>query len=281
MDGNKIKRVIGVEAIRPVVQMANFRDVARGAVWGEREIFDLELILVVAGRFAYERRGAAPVVLGAGDVLLIPPGEWHTLRRLDEPAHAAFSCIHGELIPGARWADGDYRLRPKPRRVTATGNDAAIHDLFMRCSEVFEGYDRFRAELLEAMARELWIRLAGYWVGGGGGPIPERIRPMVSHMRKHLRERVGRRELARVFRITPEHVNALFRKELGVTPTQFLHRERMARAYRCLRDQGMSVKEAAAQVGFDDPFYFSRVFKRTFKRSPSSLRRAPPAVRSW
>jgi AraC-like DNA-binding protein len=81
-----------------------------------------------------------------------------------------------------------------------------------------------------------------------------------------------------VFRITPEHVNALFRKELGVTPTQFLHRERIFRAYRYIRDQGVSVKEAAAQVGFDDPFYFSRVFKRIFKHAPSSLRRARPTV---
>jgi methylphosphotriester-DNA--protein-cysteine methyltransferase len=66
-------------------------------------------------------------------------------------------------------------------------------------------------------------------------------------------------------------------KELGVTPTQFLHRERMFRAYRYIRDQWISVKEAAAQVGFDDPFYFSRVFKRIFKRAPSFLRREHPS----
>lgn len=279
MDGNKIKKVLSLRELRPVVQVANYREVERGACWGERVIPDLELILVVAGRFSYEARGASPLILGVGDVLLIPPGEWHTFRRLDEPVHAAFSCIHGELVPNARWAAGDYRLRPEPLRVTATGTDAAIHDLFMRCSETHEGYDRYRAELLEAVTREIWIRLAEYWEGGGGGRIPERIRPMVSYLRAHLQDRIGRRDLARVFRITPEHVNALFRKELGVTPTQFLHREKMFRAYRCIRDQGISVKEAAAQVGFDDPFYFSRVFKRIFKRAPSSLRRKHPSAR--
>jgi AraC-like DNA-binding protein len=36
---------------------------------------------------------------------------------------------------------------------------------------------------------------------------------------------------------------------------------------------GLSVKEVAAMVGFDDPFYFSRVFKRIMKRSPVSILR--------
>lgn len=279
MDGNKTARVLGLRELRPVVQMANYREVECGRVWGERTIEDLELILVVAGRFSYEAAGGNPLVLFPGDVLLIFPGEWHTFRRLDEPSYAAFSCIHGELLPEARWAAGDYRLRPAPRRVTRTGADAAVHDLFMRCSEAYEGYDKYRSELLETMVREIWIRLAQYWAGGGAGQIPERIRPMVSYLRSHLDKPVGRCDLARMFRITPEHVNALFRKELGLTPTQFLHRERMLRAYRYIRDQGAGVKEAAARVGFDDPFYFSRVFKRVFKRAPSSLRRERSAGR--
>ncbi|MCF7838359.1 MAG: AraC family transcriptional regulator, partial [Candidatus Marinimicrobia bacterium] len=46
-----------------------------------------------------------------------------------------------------------------------------------------------------------------------------------------------------------------------------------------IRDEGLSVKEASARVGFDDPFYFSRIFRRVFKRSPSSLgRRAGQAA---
>jgi AraC-like DNA-binding protein/quercetin dioxygenase-like cupin family protein len=273
MDRNKVRRTLAVRDLRPVVQMANYRDVPRGAVWGERTIPDLELILIVAGQFSYEARETPPVELVPGDVLLIPPDEWHTLRRLPEPAHAAFSCIHGELLPDARWSAGDYRLRPEPWRVTTTGADAAVHDLFLRCSETYEGYDRYRSELLETLAKELWIRLAEYWRGGGGGKVTARVRPMVSYLRAHVSERIGRRDLARVFHITPEHVNALFRRELGVTPTQFLHRERVMRAYRYLRDEGLSVKEAAARVGFDDPFYFSKVFRKVLKRTPSSVRR--------
>lgn len=271
MDKNKKCVRLTVGDLQPVVAVANYKEVARGMFWGERQIPDAELILVVAGCFSYETRDAAPLIVKAGDVLLIPPTEWHTFRRLDEPAHAVFSCIHGELMPGRQWAKGDYVLHPAPQRVTPTEGDAAIHDLFMRCSMVFEGYDKYRTELLSAMLKEIWIRLAEYWGGREAGHLSGRMKSMVSYLRSHLTDPVSRRSLAREFGVTPEHVNALFRKQLGITPTQFVQRERMLLAYRILRDEGLSVKETAERVGFQDPFYFSRVFKRVMRRTPASV----------
>ncbi len=271
MDNNKKTIRLTAGEIRPVMAFANYMEVRRGSFWGERQIPDLELILIVAGRFTYEPRGQVPHVLVAGDVLLIPPGEWHTLRRLDEPSHAVFSCIHGELLPAVQWAKGDYQFHPVPQRVTRTEGDAALHDLFMRCSGVYQGYDKYRSELLSTMLKEIWIRLAEYWAGREAGRLSGRMKSMVSYLRIHLHGPVTRQSLAREFGITPEHVNALFRKQLGTTPTQFIQRERMMLAYRILRDEGLSVKETAARVGFQDPFYFSRIFKRIMRRTPASV----------
>ena len=271
MDKNKKSVQLTAAELQPVVSVANYQEVSRGRAWGERQIPDFELILIVEGRFSYETRTEPPLILNAGDVLLIPPLVWHTVRRLDEPAHAVFSCIHGELIPGAKWARGDYQFFPEPPRVTRTGGDAAIHDLFMRCRTVYEGYDKYRAVLLETILKELWVRLAGFWSGSQSGDCSGRMKGMVAYLRAHLDQQITRRSLAREFGITPEHVNALFKKQLGVTPTQFIHRERMLLAYRYLRDEGASVKEVAARVGFEDPFYFSRVFKRVMHRTPASV----------
>ncbi len=277
MDDNKIKRTLSPAEVIPVVSHATYATVPKGACWGERAIPDVELILIVAGRFRYEPRGGAALELKAGHVLLIPPAEPHILRRLDDPSHAAFSCLHLELLPDCRWSEGIYQPNPTHQRVTLV-ESWAFHDLFMRCSEVFLGYDHYRETLLETLAKELWIRLSEIWSGGGaGGLVPERIRTMVAYLRQNLTDpAIGRHDLARVFHITPEHVNALFRSTLGVTPTQFLHRERVLRAYRYIRDENCSVKEAASRVGFDDPFYFSRIFRRVLHYPPSALHQQPP-----
>ena len=271
MDKNKIPVTLTPGSVQPVVAFANYMDVRPGAVWGERQIPDVELILVVEGRFRYETRQAPPSLVEAGDILLIPPGEWHTLKRIDTPGHAVFSCIHGELAPGLRWVKGDYRVAPIPPRITRTGGDAAIHDLFMRCAAVFAGYGKYRSELLSTILKEIWIRMAEHGEGRTEGRLPNRMRSMVAYLRAHLDGPVSRQSLAREFGLTPEHVNALFRKQLGITPTQFIHRERMLLAYRLLRDKGLSVKETAQRVGFNDPFYFSRVFKKVMRRSPGAV----------
>jgi len=92
---------------------------------------------------------------------------------------------------------------------------------------------------------------------------------MVEWLRARLAEPVSRRDLAGAFFLTPEHVNALFRKELGISPTQFLHRERVLLAHRLMQSEGLSAKEAAARAGFCDQFYFSKVFRKMMGVPPS------------
>jgi len=257
------------EEIQPVVVVANYIVVKPGARWGWRRIRDFELVLIVHGRFVYETRGRAALGLQAGDVLCIPPGQEHVLARVQSPGSAVISCIHHELSAHGAWRNGDYGLDPFPAVVTHTYGDPAIHELFRRCSETFRAYSPYRAELLQTIAREIWLRLLEYRTGGPARRADSRIERMTAFLRERLDQPVTRRDLARAFSITPEHVNAVFKRELGVTPTQFVHRERVLRAWRLLREEGLSVKEAAARVGFGDAFYFSKVFKRILGVPPS------------
>jgi AraC-like DNA-binding protein len=125
--------------------------------------------------------------------------------------------------------------------------------------------------LVQAIAREILIRLARRWAGDTAGGVTPRMERMMSWLRAHLEESVSRQDLAREFALTPEYVNALFKKELGITPTQFIHRERVLRASRHMQSRGLSVKQAAARVGFNDPSYFSKVFKRIMGVPPSRI----------
>jgi transcriptional regulator GlxA family with amidase domain len=155
--------------------------------------------------------------------------------------------------------------------VTETHHDPTIHGLFKRCSEVFCGYSRYRTALLQTIVREIWLRLAEHWRSGDNPQVSRRMEQMVEFLRQHLHEPISRQDLAEQFSMTPEHINALFKKELGVTPTQLIHRERVYRAYQWIRNEGLSVKQAAEKVGFCDPFYFSKVFKRIMGLSPSEV----------
>ncbi len=225
---------------------------------------------MVAGVFEFVR---ATTVLTAspGDVLLILPNDPHTLRLAAGHRGGTISCIHGELLSNQSWAGGDYRFSLQPRTVTSVGDDTVMHQLFWRCSEAFGGYGRYHRELARTIAREIWLRLAEHWNQPGDFAVSHRVQAMVAYLRQHLVDGVGRQELAAAFHVTPEHVNYLFKRELGTSPTQFVLRERVLLAYRLMQEEHLSVKEAATRVGFSDPFYFSRVFTRIAGIRPSEV----------
>ena len=71
--------------------------------------------------------------------------------------------------------------------------------------------------------------------------------------------------------ITPSYLCRLFNENLGTPFVEYLTRYRIEQAKILLRDRTIPVKEAATRVGFRDPNYFSRIFRRYVGVSPSEL----------
>jgi AraC-like DNA-binding protein len=84
--------------------------------------------------------------------------------------------------------------------------------------------------------------------------------------------------------ITPRYVRMLFDGE-GATYTDFVLRNRLARAHRLLRDPryvGHTIGALASECGFGDLSYFNRAFRRRYGATPSDVREAvwPRSLRS-
>ena len=80
-------------------------------------------------------------------------------------------------------------------------------------------------------------------------------------------------ELAKLCGLSERHFFRRFRRETGVSPIDWLRRERIRVAQRKLLDGAKRVKEVCAEVGYHDVFFFSRDFKRHTGSSPSDYRR--------
>lgn len=82
------------------------------------------------------------------------------------------------------------------------------------------------------------------------------------------------RELAEDMGYSVNHFTRLFRQRTGTTPKQYLLTRRLAQA-RGLLAEGLPVQQAARRCGFDDPLYFSRLFKQLFGVPPSQVPELP------
>lgn len=69
----------------------------------------------------------------------------------------------------------------------------------------------------------------------------------------------------------PDYFRRAFRDRMGMTPQKFRELKRMEFAVNRLA-MGVSVKEVAAELGYSDPYFFSRMFKRHIGASPSNFR---------
>lgn len=68
------------------------------------------------------------------------------------------------------------------------------------------------------------------------------------------------------------HFSVLFRQHTGFAPIDFLIRLRVKNACRLLDTTDLSVSEIAAEVGYQDPYYFTRCFRRVMGHSPRKYR---------
>ena len=267
----KILKAIGPVEINPEVRVSNYIDVKPGVYWGPRKISDFELIYIVSGSFSFSLKNKN-MLFDEGRVLCIYPGETHTLKCEKGSVYgASIACIHLEPLKGYSWLNGDYRLKTPPPVLTDIQADPLIHGLFRSSSEAFSGYGKYRNEIVGTAVKEIWLRLSEYWEGGNGRQYSPRINMMLSYLRKNIHENITRRDLAEKFLLTPEYVNFIFKKELGITPTEFLHREKVFQAYRYLSEDGLSVKETAQKMGFCDEFYYSSIFRKVMNLPPGRI----------
>ena len=132
--------------------------------------------------------------------------------------------------------------------------------------------DSLRAD---AMLRELLSRFARSNENSGEDTFSafRRLLPAISYIGQNLHRRIRLDELSKVVPLQPAYLCHLFSRTMGQSPIDFINRKRIERAQFLLRREDMALKQVAAEVGFNDVYYFSRTFKKIAGISPSNYRR--------
>lgn len=107
-----------------------------------------------------------------------------------------------------------------------------------------------------------------------------RIRRTIAYMAQHLNEPLQVSTLAAQASVSTSHYFALFKRQIGIAPIDYFIRLRMNHARGLLDSTRSSIKEIAAEMGYDDPFYFSRVFKSVHRIAPAEYRRRNGLVKT-
>lgn len=91
-------------------------------------------------------------------------------------------------------------------------------------------------------------------------------------MQDHLDENLSLDDLALKMNMSKDHLTKVFYKKYGYTPINYFIYMKLQKACQILITTHCSIKETAAQVGYSDSLYFSRLFKKKLGYSPSEYR---------
>ena len=203
-----------------------------------------------------------------GDVVFIPKHSLYTVSVAGGAAHE----ISTYTVNFDMWdRDRNELTLSNGIGILCKDHDGTLKMHFQKLSEAAHGGDGHRNVLrLRAAFYEMMCALvAARTPNNGYYAIREGVEALRSEWNRN--EKMGK--YAALCGVSETYFYRCFREWCGKSPVEYRNALRLSNAESMLRHTDMSVSEIAGVGGFEDPFYFSRTFSRTFGRSPKSYRK--------
>jgi AraC family transcriptional regulator, transcriptional activator of pobA len=179
---------------------------------------------------------------------------------------------HPLLFPFARGAArGAQRLKvPEPDRPSWSQRLSALD------RELHTRRDGYR----EAVVAHLTLLLVevSRLAADVAGDLRLRDEPLLAEVfdfiERHYRERISLRDVASAVSISSGHLTTVVRRKTGRPVQEWITERRLAQARRLLAETDLTVTEVGRRVGYTDPVYFVRTFRRAHNATPLQWRRA-------
>lgn len=230
-------------------------------------------MLCVAGHGYVDLEGQQ-AHLRAGELIIIPRGREHRYWAADEDPWSIY-WVHfiGD--------DADYYVDRVPRTGQPVPVELAAQAeamrLFQQCLDALhDGYGLptliYAAQATQHILSLLLYRnplLPGEQRAGGSGGAVEAV---IEFMQQNLDQPLRLQDFAEQAGVSVSHFSDRFRAQTGQSPMAYFIQLKMRLACRLLDLSGRSVKSVALETGYRDPYYFSRVFKKSMGLSPEKYR---------
>lgn len=243
----------------------------------------VELAVILGGSGNFLLNGET-IPVREGDLVLINPGTFHKSLLVSTPK---LKAIEGYLA----FTDVQYRDCPKNSLPLFSGNERIFHmpesmkkeilrllksmDQEVRTPHLGQ-YSMLKAYLIQLLcliAREnMQKEEAKEPLGRFTFRSPNKkyaVQQIEQYLQEHYREKISLEQIASNMYLSSFYISKIFKSETGDSPINYLIGIRMEKAKEILSEHpDASLQEVAAQVGYDDVYHFSKLFKKYYGISP-------------
>ena len=161
------------------------------------------------------------------------------------------------------------------------GRDQALAHLCLACGDMLSARTPGKSKGVAALTQLLALYLVEKYTDAaaekldfhGGLPIRQ-LRRVEDYVRGRLAEEISVEVLSKLVDLSPFHFSRVFKQTTGMTPLQFVTRERITLAQQLIRETSRSLIEIALEIGYTSPSHFAQVFRRVVGVTPTEFRSA-------
>ncbi|WP_284644731.1 helix-turn-helix transcriptional regulator [Paenibacillus silviterrae] len=242
----------------------------KGSSWYEEADSGAEtwqLVLMCYGKCVYWF-GQQKLVLGKGDLLLIPPHTVFYGKSIPTVSHEKYAAA---FLPQESAIALPMLLGTDPLHFR-TGMFELLHERFRSLHAEAQHANVYSGTMCVAILLELLAhanREADRSLAQSNSVKHRHVEQMKGYIQNHYREKITKDNLGAVIEKSPNHAAAVFSEVTGQTIGEFTYALRVKTAVYLLQHSQMTVQDIADYLGFCDSSYFHRVFKRHTGRTPS------------
>ena len=222
------------------------------------------LLYLKDGRVEYFLESGEHLSFPKGSVVYIPQGSRYRSRFYacgSEYAHT--QLIEFEMVD----CEGVPFIGSKQITSVLSGGD--VFNTFDEAIRIFKAlsfsYGEFKSVLYSLLSKVALHRQTKILHSKAFFPIA----PAIRYLQSNPCTDVSITELAQMCHVSEGCFRSLFKKYSGKTPSRFCLENKIQKAGQLLQSNMYTVSEVASMVGYDDPGYFTKVFKKETGMSPS------------
>jgi len=238
-----------------------------------RHLHDTCELLYVAGGEGQIIIDETPYQLKTGLLVIINPYVFHEEKTSKEnPLQLIFLSMKNFSIPDLKI---NQIIDDKTCPVIDCGNyknqmDTYFRMLLTESSSQIQYYQQITKSLLIAII-VLTLRMLS--IGGNGqDEISVNCQKIKDYLDKNYTEPITLESLSEMVYVSKCYLSHMFKEQTGISPIKYLTQRRIESACSLLKETDMSVKEVSRTVGYENPLYFSQVFKNVMNVSPLDYR---------
>lgn len=233
---------------------------------------EFQLHYITRGGGVLESAAAPRRRIQSGSYFLLFPGVWHRYRPHEATGWDEYWVGFGgesaqRLVRAGFLSPREPVFQPAP--------EGGLLDLFDELIERLRSESFGCQQVVGSLTSLMLARL--HAAKGSRAAEAQNAGRVIAQAKRLLAENLDRNlsgcEIARKLNVSHTWLRRQFRRHTGLPLHQYHLQLRLHRAMQLLSGAGLSVKEAAGQLGYVDPHYFSRLFKRKTGQAPEQWRR--------